>query len=60
MRRGAVNELLRDAAGVAVLNHVRIAVDGVNLSGMAFEVGTAFAADVQAELGRRIKELHGR
>jgi methylenetetrahydrofolate reductase (NADPH) len=35
-------------------------VVGVNLSGMASARGTAFAAEVQAELGRRIREEHPR
>ena len=35
-------------------------VAGVNLSGMASDRGTAFAAEVQAEIGRRIQAEFGR
>jgi methylenetetrahydrofolate reductase (NADPH) len=35
-------------------------VEGVNLSGMASARGTLFAAEVQAEIGRRIRAAHHR
>jgi methylenetetrahydrofolate reductase (NADPH) len=54
------------AAGIeAALGEARslLAVDGVvgvNLSGMASARGTAHAAQVQAEIGQRVREEHGR
>jgi len=54
------------AAGVAAAVREALAllavdgVHGVNLSGMASDRGTAFAAEVQAEIGHRIRAEHRR
>ena len=56
----------RVAAGIDAAVHeaacpaCRSGVVGVNLSGLASAAGTAFAAEVQAEIGHRIRAEHGR